>query len=262
MWLLLVAVAVLGLAIGSFLNVIIHRLPAGQSLVAPSSRCPRCAEPIRNRHNIPVLGWLVLRGRCADCAAPISPRYPLIELGTAAAAVAVAWRLFAAGTLSALPGWLYFTAIGIALAAIDIDCHRLPNALVLPSYPVLALLLAGPALWQHDYPALLRAGIGSAALFLGYFALAFAYPKGMGFGDVKLAGLIGAILGFLSYQALFVGTFGAFLLGGLAGMAVIASGRGTRKTPLPFGPFMIAAAGLALFLAHPLADGYLRLTGV
>jgi leader peptidase (prepilin peptidase)/N-methyltransferase len=262
MELLLVVVAVLGLAIGSFLNVVIYRVPAGHSVVAPASHCPRCDTPIRNRHNVPVLGWLLLRGRCADCAAPISVRYPLVEAATGVAFVLVTWRLHSLDRLPGLPAWLYFTSIAIALAAIDLDCHRLPNAIVLPSYPVLALLLAGPALWQQDYPALLRTAIGAAALFGGYFALALAYPKGMGFGDVKLAGLIGGMLGWLSYSALLVGAFAAFVLGGVAGIAVIASRRGTGKTPLPFGPFMLAAAALALWLAQPILDSYLDLTGL
>lgn len=262
MWFLLVVVAVLGLAIGSFLNVVIYRVPQGQSLIAPASHCPHCGAGVRNRHNVPVLGWLVLRGRCADCAAPISPRYPLVEAGTAAAFVLVTWRLAALDRLDGLPAWLYWTSIAVALAAIDLDCHRLPNAIVLPSYPVLAVLLVAPALWQQDYWPLLRAAIGAVALFGGYFALALAYPKGMGFGDVKLAGLIGAMLGWLSYSALLVGAFAAFLLGGLAGIVVIASRRGTGKTPLPFGPFMITAVAVALFAAQPLADSYLRLTGL
>jgi len=262
MWFLLVVVAALGLAIGSFLNVVIYRVPQGQSLVAPGSHCPHCDSAIRNRHNVPVLGWLVLRGRCADCSAPISPRYPLVEAFTAAAFVLVTWRLASLDRLDGLPAWLYWTSIAIALAAIDLDCHRLPNAIVLPSYPVLAVLLVAPALWQQDYWPLLRAAIGALALFGSYFALALAYPKGMGFGDVKLAGLIGAMLGWLSYSALLVGAFAAFLLGGLVGIVVIASRRGTGKTPLPFGPFMIAAVAVALFAAQPLADSYLRLTGL
>jgi leader peptidase (prepilin peptidase)/N-methyltransferase len=262
MGLLLVVVAVFGLAIGSFLNVVIYRVPNGHSLVAPASHCPRCGTPIRHRHNVPVLGWLLLRGRCADCAAPISVRYPLVELGAGVAFALVTWRLHSLDMLPGLPAWLYFTSIAIALAAIDLDCHRLPNAIVLPSYPVLALLLVGAALWQRDYAALLRAVIGSAALFAGYFALALAYPKGMGFGDVKLAGLIGGMLGWVSYSALLVGAFTAFILGGVAGIAVIASRRGTGKTPLPFGPFMLTAAAVALFLAQPIVDGYLGLTGL
>jgi leader peptidase (prepilin peptidase)/N-methyltransferase len=262
MWLLLVVAGVFGLAIGSFLNVVIYRVPNGQSLIAPASHCPQCQAPVRNRHNVPVLGWLALRGRCADCAAPISVRYPLVELFTGVAFVLVTWRLYSLDRLAGLPAWLYFTAIAIALAAIDLDCHRLPNAIVLPSYPVLALLLAGPALWQQDYWTLLRTAIGCAALFGSYCALALAYPKGMGFGDVKLAGLIGAMLGWLSYSALLVGAFAAFLLGGVVGIAVIASRRGTGKTPLPFGPFMLAGAALALYLAQPILDSYLRVTGL
>jgi leader peptidase (prepilin peptidase)/N-methyltransferase len=262
MWLLLVAVGVLGLAIGSFLNVVIYRVPNGGSLIAPASHCPHCQAPVRNRHNVPVLGWLVLRGRCADCAAPISVRYPLVELFTGAAFVLVAWRLYSLDRLAGLPAWLYFTAMAIALAAIDIDHHRLPNAIVLPSYPVLAVLLAAPTLWQHDYWALLRTAIGCAALFGPYCGLALVYPKGMGFGDVKLAGLIGAVLGWLSYSALLVGAFAAFLLGGLVGIAVIVSGRGTGKTPLPFGPFMLTGAAVALYLAQPILDSYLRITGL
>lgn len=262
MWLLLVVVAVLGLAIGSFLNVVIYRVPNGLSLIAPASHCPHCDHPIRNRHNVPVLGWLALRGRCADCKAPISVRYPLIEAFTAVAFTLVAWQLQSTDRLAGLPAWLYFTSIAIALAAIDLDCHRLPNAIVLPSYPVLALALTGTAVWQHDYLPLLRAAIGCAALFAAYLGLVLAYPKGMGFGDVKLAGLVGAMLGWLSYPALLVGAMAAFLLGGVAGIAMIASRRGTRKTALPFGPFMLAAVIVALYLAQPILDSYLDLTGL
>jgi leader peptidase (prepilin peptidase)/N-methyltransferase len=124
------------------------------------------------------------------------------------------------------------------------------------------VLLAGTALAQQDYWPLLRAAIWAGALFGGYCALALAHPKGMGFGDVKLAGLVGAMLGWLSYPALLVGAFAAFLLGGVAGIAVLASGRGTGKTPVPFGPFMLAGVAIALYFAQQLADGYLRLTGL
>lgn len=262
MVLLIVAVALLGLAIGSFLNVVIYRVPQGASLSSPASHCPHCDSPIRNRHNVPVFGWLALRGRCADCKAPISIRYPLVELLTALLFVAIVLRLHSSGQLPVLPAWLYFAAIAIALAAIDLDCSRLPNAIVLPSYPVLAVLLAGGGLWQRDYPALLRAAIGCAALFGCYFALAWSYPKGMGFGDVKLAGLVGAMLGYQGYSALLVGGFGAFLLGGVAGAVVILSGRGSGKTALPFGPFMLLAALLALFFADPIATAYTNLVGI
>lgn len=255
----IVAVALLGLAVGSFLNVVIYRAPQALSLVSPASRCPSCEHPIRKRHNVPVLGWLVLKGRCADCSASISVRYPVVELGTAVLFVAVALRLSAVDRLPALPAYLYFVAMGIALALIDLDCRRLPNAIVLPSYPMVLVLLVGASVWQHDGQALLRAVIGAAALFTLYLLLALIYPAGMGFGDVKLAGILGGLLAYLGYATLIVGAFAAFLLGGVIGMVLIALRRGSRNTAIPFGPFMIAGALLAIFAAAPLAQGYLHL---
>ncbi|MBE1494486.1 leader peptidase (prepilin peptidase)/N-methyltransferase [Amycolatopsis lexingtonensis] len=255
---LVVAAAVLGLLVGSFLNVVIHRVPRGESVVRPPSRCPDCGREIRARHNVPVLGWLVLRGRCAGCGSRISVRYPLVELGTAVLFALLALRLDPPD----LPAYLYFGAIGVALALIDLDCRRLPDAIVLPSYPVLAVLLGASAWYRDDWWALARAGIGGAALFAFYLLLAFAYPKGMGFGDVKLAGLLGGILGYLSWTALLLGAFGGFLLGAVAGVVVLAAGKGDRKTALPFGPFMIAAALIAVFAAGPLGRAYRELTGL
>jgi leader peptidase (prepilin peptidase)/N-methyltransferase len=251
--------ALFGLAIGSFLNVVVYRVPAGVSLSHPSSRCPSCEHPVRNRHNIPVLGWILLRGRCADCTSPISIRYPVIEVLTSALFVAITIRFNQLDHLPALPAYLYFGAVGICLAAIDIDVQRLPNAIVLPSYPVLAILLFIAAISQHDLSALLRSGIGAAALFTVYFALAFAYPAGMGLGDVKLAGIVGGVLAFISYQTLVVGAFAAFFFGSLIGLLVVLTRQGTRKSAVPFGPFMILGALLALFLGAPIADIYTRL---
>jgi leader peptidase (prepilin peptidase)/N-methyltransferase len=255
---LVVAAAVLGLLVGSFLNVVIHRVPRGESVVRPPSRCPGCGQDIRARHNVPVVGWLVLRGRCAGCGTRISVRYPLVELGAAVLFALLALRLDPPD----LPAFLYFGAIGIALALIDLDCRRLPNAIVLPSYPVLVVLLTASAWWRGDGWSLARAGIGGAALFGFYLLLALAYPAGMGFGDVRLAGLLGGILAYLSWPALLVGAFGGFLLGAVAGVVVLATGKGGRKTALPFGPFMIAAALVAVFAAGPLGQAYQRLTGL
>jgi len=250
---------VLGLAIGSFLNVVIYRVPAGVSVVSPASRCPSCDHAIRNRHNIPVLGWLILGGRCADCKASISPRYPLVEAATAALFVVLTLRL--AHLHLALAAYLYFAAAGLALAMIDFDHKRLPNSIVLPSYLVLAILLSAASAVNHDWAALARAAIGGAALFAFYVAIVLAYPAGMGFGDVKLSGIIGGVLAYLSWSTLIVGAFGGFLLGALIGVAVMAGGHGGRKTALPFGPFMIAGAFIAIFVAHPIAHEYLRLLG-
>jgi leader peptidase (prepilin peptidase) / N-methyltransferase len=249
----------LGLAIGSFLNVVIYRVPAGMSVVSPPSRCPSCGTQIRNRHNVPVLGWLILHGRCFDCRAPISPRYPLVEALSAALFVLVALRIVHLHLAPALPAYLYFAAAGLALAVIDLDHQRLPDKIVLPSYGVVAVLLTIASASTHDWWALARATIGAAALFGCYFAIAFAHPAGMGFGDVKLAGLLGGVLAYLSWATLAVGAFGGFLLGAVGGISMLASGRGNRKTAIPFGPFMIAAAILAIFLAPAIAEIYLHL---
>jgi len=254
--------AVFGLAVGSFLNVVIYRVPAGESVVSPASRCPSCGSPIRRRHNIPVTGWLLLRGRCFDCKKPISPRYPLVEAATGGLFAAVTWRLLAIDQPWALGAYLYLAAAGLALSMIDIDVKRLPNAIVLPSYPVVAILLTIAALGTGDWWSLARAAIGAAALFAFYFALAFAYPAGMGFGDVKLAGVLGALMGYLSWSALIVATFGAFLLGAIVGVTLILTSRGGRKSVIPFGPFMIGAALITVLADGWLAGGYLRLTGL
>jgi leader peptidase (prepilin peptidase) / N-methyltransferase len=249
----------LGLSVGSFLNVVIHRIPAEQSLNSPGSHCPACDRPIRLQHNVPIIGWLVLKGRCADCRAPISPRYPLVELVTGLLFVAIAWQLDRLHLLAALPTFWYFAAVSIALAVIDLDVHRLPNVIVLPSYLVVGLGLTLGAVVLDQPALLLRAMICGLALFGGYFVLAFSYPAGMGFGDVKLAGLIGAVLGFLSYQALLVGAFAAFLLGGCFAMVLLVRRRAGGKTAIPFGPFMIAGALLALFFSMPLSHLYTHL---
>jgi leader peptidase (prepilin peptidase)/N-methyltransferase len=248
--------ALLGLAVGSFLNVVIHRVPRGESVVAPPSACPACGARIRARHNVPVLGWLLLRGRCADCGAPISRRYPLVELATGALFAALTLRLAQLDLLSAGPAVLIFGAVGLALAFIDVAHRRLPDAIVLPAYPVIAAALAASAAWQHDWWSLARAGIGAAALFGFYYVLAFAHPAGMGFGDVKLAGVIGGVLAYFSWSALLLGAFAGFALGAGYGVALMATGRGGRRTAIPFGPFMIAGALLALFVAGPVAAWY------
>ncbi len=250
-----------GLAVGSFLNVVIYRVPRGESVVSPPSRCPSCGNLIRPRHNVPVLGWLELRGRCYDCKAPISVRYPLVEAAMGVLFAALTWRLLALDLPWALPAYLYLAAAGIALSMIDIDVKRLPNTIVLPSYVIVAVLLTIAAVGEQDWWPLARAAIGAAALFAFYFALAVAYPAGMGFGDVKLAGVLGALMGYLFWSALIIATFGAFLLGAVVGVALIVAGRGGRKTAIPFGPFMIAAALIAVFAGGWLSDGYLRLMG-
>ena len=254
-----VLAGVLGLAIGSFLNVVIYRVPANVSVVRPPSRCPSCGSEIHNRHNVPILGWLVLRGRCFACKAPISPRYPLVEAATGALFVAVTLRILHLSLGEALPAYLYFAAIAVALAMIDIDHKRLPDKIVLPSYPVVAVLLTSASAVNGDWGALGRAAIGGAALLAFYFIAWFVYPSGMGFGDVKLSGVVGAMLAYLSWGTLGVGAFAGFALGALGGIALIVAGRGGRKSQIPFGPYMLAGALLAIFLGDILADAYVDL---
>jgi leader peptidase (prepilin peptidase)/N-methyltransferase len=251
---------IVGLAIGSFLNVVIYRVPAGESVMRPGSHCPRCGAGILGRHNVPVLGWLMLRGRCHACHAAISPRYPLVEALTAALFAAVTGRVLQLHLGPALAAMLYLTAVGIALTFIDLDHRRLPDAIVLPAYPVLTVLLTVATATSAGQPwwSLARAAIGAGACFGFFFAIWFAYPTGIGFGDVKLAGVLGLALGYLSWAAVVVGIFAGFLLGSVAGAAILLSGRGGRKTGLPFGPFMVAGALLAIFVAHPIASAYLH----
>ncbi len=253
---LLVLSGGLGLLLGSFLNVVIHRVPRGESLLRPPSHCPSCGAPVRHRHNVPVLGWLLLRGRCADCGERISARYPLVEAGTAVLFVALAWRLAQLGLVSALPAYFTFASVGIALTAIDLDCHRLPNVLVLPSYPVLVALLALSSAVDGDWVSLGRAGLGAAAMLTFYLVLVLAYPAGMGMGDLKLAGVLGLVLGYVSVAAVLVGAAAGFVLGAVVGVALMAAGVAGRKTAVPFGPFMIAGAILSIFAADSVAAVY------
>jgi leader peptidase (prepilin peptidase)/N-methyltransferase len=245
-----------GLLIGSFLNVVIWRVPRGESIVSPPSACPRCGTPIRPRDNVPVLSWLLLRGRCRSCRAPISARYPLVELGTGILFALVAWEF---GYSLATPAYLYLAAISVALALIDLDVHRLPDAIVLPSYVVVPVLLTVASWGADDWPALLRAGIGGAALFTFYLVARVVYPPGMGLGDVKLAGLLGMYMAWVGWGALAIGSFGAFLLGGVFSIGLILARRAGRKSGVPFGPWMILGAALGIAVGEPLWNAYLGL---
>ncbi|MGN6219872.1 MAG: prepilin peptidase, partial [Microbacterium sp.] len=227
---LVIVAGVFGLLIGSFLNVVAYRVPAKVSLMR-ESRCPHCDTAIKPWHNVPVLGWIALRGRCANCKAPISPRYPIVEAITGLAFALITWvglaypAVLGASTSSTtgsgialaliIVAFLYFAAISIVLTLIDLDTHRLPNAIVLPSYLVAGILFTTAAALTGDWGSLLRAAIGMAVLYAFYAILRLARPGGMGGGDVKLAGVVGIHLGWIGWGALAVGAFAAFLYGGL-----------------------------------------------
>jgi leader peptidase (prepilin peptidase)/N-methyltransferase len=264
---ILIFAGVFGLVIGSFLNVVIHRVPVGASLLR-ESRCPQCAAPVRPWQNVPVVSWLLLRARCASCREPISARYPLVELATGLAFVMVTWfflatsRLPVLATATVIVAYLYFAAISIALTMIDLDTHRLPNAIVLPSYVVIAVLFAVACIEGAEWEALLRAAIGAAALYAFYFILRVIRPGGMGGGDVKLAGVVGAMLAWLGWGSLIVGAFAAFLLGGIFGVALLLARRAGRKSAIPFGPWMLAGAWVGIFGGQEIAAWYIGLVTV
>ena len=251
-------VGILGLAVGSFLNVVVYRVPLGRSVIRPASACPRCGAAIRPRDNVPVLSWLLLRGRCRDCAAPISYRYPLVEASTAVLFVAIVLRFTVVQDAAwAIPAYLYFVAIGVALALIDLDVHRLPNAIVLPAYPVAAALLALASWGSGNWSALVRAGFGGVALWVFYFGLLLVKQGAMGFGDVKLAGILGAYLGWLGWGALIVGAFAAFFVGGLFSVGLLLAGKAGRRTAIPFGPWMLIGAAVGIAVGESAWAAYL-----
>lgn len=250
--------AAFGLAIGSFLNVVIARVPAGESVVRPGSRCPACGAPIAARDNVPVLSWLLLRGRARCCAARISVRYPLVEVVTAVSLAGVAaWT----GLSWDLPAFAYLTAVSIALAVIDVDVHRLPWWLVAPSYPVGAGLLGIASLVEQDGSAMVRALIGAATLWVFYRVLAL-YPNGMGAGDVRLAGVLGMYLAWLGWDRLIVGAFLGFLVGGIGGIIALLMRRASLKTQIPYGPYMLLGAWLGIVYGSAVADWYLSTSGL
>lgn len=267
-----VAVGLFGSLIGSFLNVVVYRVPIGRSIAFPPSACTACGTRIRAVDNVPVLSWLVLRGRCRACAAPISIRYPLVELGTALFFFAVVARFLPeaarsigtreAASVIALVALLYLAGVSVALALIDLDVRRLPNSLVLPIVPVGLVLFGIASLVLGDAGPLLRAMLGAAAELALYLAIVLVKPGGMGLGDVKLAAGLGLFLGWLGWPTLLVGSFAAFVLGGLVGVVLIVTKRETRTSAIPFGPFMLGGAWIAIFFGPLLWSSYLSMVGL
>lgn len=253
-----VAVGLLGLLIGSFLNVVIARVPEGRSVVRPRSACPSCQHELAWYDNVPVVSWLVLRGRCRGCEAPISVRYVVVEVATAAV-----FGLIAAivGPTAQLPAVLAFAAGGLALSAIDIDCFRLPTPAVWATLASVAVALLGAAVIEGDVGIIVGATVGGVVLYAAFAAIAIAVPKGMGWGDVRLAAVLGVLLG--SYGAGYValGAFCAFLLGAVVGIgAALGAGR-LRRVRIPFGPSMVAGGLVAVLWGSQVLDAYAGLLG-
>jgi leader peptidase (prepilin peptidase)/N-methyltransferase len=236
--------ALFGLIVGSFLNVVIYRVPRKESIVSPRSACPTCDTPIAPRDNVPILSWLYLRGKCRNCHSPISMRYPLVEAATAGLFAGVAARI---GFSWALPAYLVLAAGLLALACTDMEHLLLPKRIV---YPVLglfgALLVVAAAITGH-WHNLFVAGISGAVWFAIFFAMNFISPRALGFGDVRLAPVLGLALGWLGVRYVLLGFFAANLIGAIIGIALIASKRMSRQQQIPYGVFLAVGTLLAIF---------------
>jgi leader peptidase (prepilin peptidase) / N-methyltransferase len=243
-----VIAALFGATIGSFLNVVAYRLPRRESLIRPASRCPGCQVPVRPYDNVPVFGWLWLRGRCRSCREPISARYPVVEALTAALAVAVVLTKHSAHDIAL---GLTLIAILVPVSLIDLDHRIIPNKLTLPA--AVAALLIGVVTKPSGVPEQLIAGAAAGGFLL---AFALAYPRGMGMGDIKLAAVLGLFLG----RSVAVALLAAVLAGTLVGVVImlragVASG---RKTAVPFGPFLAAGGVIALLAGPAIVHWYLH----
>lgn len=250
---LLLLTAIFGLVVGSFLNVVVWRVPRHESIVRPGSHCPGCDTELGAIENVPVLSWLVLRGRCRHCQARISVRYPLVELANAGLWVGVALRF---GTSWEVPAYCALASGLIALSLIDLDHFLLPNRVLYPAGFLFGALLVLPAAIDGHWDLYLRAVEGGAAAFAVFFLIHIVSPRGMGFGDVRLSFVLGLALGWLSWGHVFLGLFLGFLLGAVVGASLIAFKLRSRKDPVPFGPFMAAGALVAIFAGTQLLDLY------
>jgi leader peptidase (prepilin peptidase)/N-methyltransferase len=247
--------AFFGLAVGSFLNVVIYRVPRQESIVTPRSKCPSCDVPIKERDNIPVLSWLLLRGRCRNCQAPISPRYIIVELAGCGLFAGAAARL---GYNWDLPAILVFLASLLALACIDLELMVLPKKIIYPTLAIVAGLLVLAAGETREWHYLLVAAICSVAWFVVFFLLNLASPRILGFGDVRLALVLGLALGWLGWRYVLLAFFSGNLLGAIIGIALIAAKRIRRDQPVPYGVFLALGAALAIFAGPELLAPFQR----
>jgi leader peptidase (prepilin peptidase)/N-methyltransferase len=244
-----------GLAIGSFLNVVIYRVPRNESIVSPRSACPSCGAQIRERDNIPVLSWVLLRGRCRDCHAPISVQYPIVELMCAGLFAGTAAKF---GRSWDLPAFLVLFAGLLALSVIDIERMLLPKRIVYPLTlavtGLLVLAAAATGKWHH----LAVGGICAAGWFAVFLAMNLLSPRLLGFGDVRLAPVLGMSLGWLGVGYVLVGFFAANVIGAVVGIALIASNRMGRRDRIPYGVFLSLGTAVAVFAGSELLKPFMN----
>lgn len=250
-----------GAVVGSFLTVVVARVPTGSSVVSPRSRCMACGASVRWFDNVPVLSWLVLQGRCRTCRAPIAVRYPLIELTSA-----LTWLILAglaitdAIPLATLPLLLVVASGALALVAIDLEHLRLPDP-ILGVTAAAALGTLVPVVWLSVHPLATALGImGGASIWTLVLACVWAISRGraMGFGDVKLAPILGGSLGALGLGPAIVGLFAAFMTGALIGAVLLARGRVGRGQAIAFGPFLVLGWAIGVLIGQPATRWYLE----
>jgi leader peptidase (prepilin peptidase) / N-methyltransferase len=245
--------AVFGLAVGSFLNVVIYRVPLGLSVVAPRSSCPSCRHVITARDDIPVVSWVLLRGRCRYCKEPISALYPAVEVLCAALFAGTAARF---GHSWVLPAYLALFAGLLALSVIDVQTLLLPKKVVYPLTGIVTILFlvatAAIGVWHQ----LLVGAICAAVWFVLFFVMNLASPRMLGFGDVRLAPVLGLSLGWLGAGYALLGFFAANLIGAVVGIALIATGRIARQQQIPYGVFLAAGCAVAVFAGPQLLSPF------
>ena len=261
-WLVLAYMVGVGAIFASYANLAATRIPRGQSSVTGASACEACGHRIRSWDLVPVLSWVVLRGRCRDCKASLGVRHLVVELIGVAAFVVAGLTVLPAAGWGALAVVLVMVVGGLVLSLIDLETRLLPDRVMLPWSTVLAVTIVAAALIGGDLGALARAGIGGAALFALYFVVAFVYPAGTGFGDVKLAAPLGAAMAFVGWPALLVGAPAAYLLGAIGAGVLALRGRLGRKTEIPFGPWMVAGAFVGVVAGETVASWYLTAFGL
>ena len=251
---IVVSAALVGLMVGSFANVVVHRVPQRISVVSPRSRCGSCGAQVLSRDNVPVLSYVLLKGRCRSCGVAIPFRYVLVELGMSVLFVAMALRF---GPSPVLPAYLWVTAALVVIGVIDIEHYLVLNRVLYPSLAVAGALFAAAAAVGGSWSELLHAAVGAVAAFSVMAAVHIAKPSGLGFGDVRLSALLGLALGWLGLAQVAVGMFFGFLLGSVFGVAlVLATGRST-KSRLPFAPFLAAGTLLAIVAGGPVVHAWL-----
>ncbi len=245
--------ALFGLIVGSFLNVVIYRVPRKESIVTPRSHCPSCQALIKEYDNIPVFSWLILKGHCRHCGVAISPRYIFVEVACAGLFAGLAARL---GYNWELPAFLVLFAGLLCLACIDLETLLLPKSVVYPVLILVTLFMVGASAISGDWHRLIVAAICAVAWFVLFFAINLASPRMLGYGDVRLALLLGLGLGWFGWRFVVIGFFSANLIGAIIGLALIATKRMSHDQPIPYAVFLAIGTAVAVFAGPEIAPWF------